>query len=128
MRDNTTGPGGDMPGEGTGYELDDPAIDWDQEVRVPRWRPWPPPGTMDNRRASVQPGVPNDLIDLFAAGTMSCDDGRDTLAAMIGGDDLPGVIGRQLMHAPGLTGCQVIMRSCSRDTAPAPLWPILPPY
>ncbi len=114
--DHTTGPGGDMPGEGKGSELADPARDQNQEDRVPRRWPWLPPGRLENKRASVGPGVANDLIDPFAADAISCDDGRDSLAAINGGDDLPGVVGRQFMHAPNITGCQVTMRSytCSR--------------
>ena len=94
MGNHTTGLGGDMQGEGTGSELEDPALEQDQEDRIPRRRLWPPPGTLENRRASVDPGVAKDLIDPFAADALSCGDRRVILATMIGGDDLHGVIGR----------------------------------
>ncbi len=104
-----------MPGEGTGSELADPVIDRDQEDRVPLRRPWPPAETLENRRVSVDPGVAKDLIDPFAADVVAYGDVRDTLAAMIRGDDLPGVIGCLRLQAPSLTGCQVIMRSYTYD-------------
>jgi len=53
-----------------------------------------PPGTLENQRASVGPGVAKDLKDPFAADVVACGDGRDILATMIGGDNLPGFIGR----------------------------------
>jgi len=83
-----------MPGEGTGSKLGDPTRDQDQEDRVPRRWPWLPPGTLENQRASVGPGVAKDLKDPFAADVVACGDGRDILATMIGGDNLPGFIGR----------------------------------
>lgn len=110
MRDYATGFGEDMPGEGTGSKLGDPAIDQDQEDRVPRRRPGPPPGTLQDRRVYVNPGIPKDLIHPFPADAIPCRNIWDAVATMIRRDNIPGVISRQLLHTPGLIGCQVIRR------------------
>ena len=110
MRDHTTSLGGDTPGEGARAELRDPTIDQDQEHGVPRRRPRPPSGTLQDRRSSMRPGVSKDLIHTFPADAIACGDGRDTLATTKGRDDLPGIISPQLLHTPSLNRCQVIRR------------------
>jgi hypothetical protein len=94
MRDHACRLPGDTPGESTRAEVVDPTIHQDQKHRVPRRRSWPPPGTLQDRRRSMLPSVPKDLIHPFPADAISCGYGRDTLATMIRRDDLSGVISR----------------------------------
>jgi hypothetical protein len=117
MRDHTTGLGGDTPREGARTELRDPTIDQDQKRWVPWRRPWPPPGTLEDRRRSMLPGVPKELIHPFPADMVACGKRRDTLATMIGRDDLPGIISRYLLHTPCRLECQVIRRLYSSTGA-----------
>ena len=110
MRDHTTGLGGDTPGEDARAELVDPTIDQDQEHCVPWRRPRSPPGTLQDRRRTMNASITKYLIHPFPADAISCGKGRDSLATMIRRDDGRGIISRQPLHIPGRVGCQVTRR------------------
>jgi hypothetical protein len=56
------------------------------------------------------PGETKNLMHPFPADAIPCRDTRDTLPTVIRRDDGSGIFSRQLLHTPGLIGCQVIMR------------------
>ena len=111
MRDYAVRLPGDTPGENTrpGREI----------RRYTRTRYTTSHGSGRGRRSgtgepaeSHAPGCIKGLDTLVPGCNVSHGDGRETPAAMIRRDNIPGIICRHLLRGPGLTGYWEIMRSC----------------